>query len=88
MISDCEVGDRRRQPVPTRPGWRPTDSGKRVVGQFEWSRPQISSGYLQEFRQMWLFIQTWLPLLGFILTASVCFAAASFFMAQARPQRR
>ena len=44
--------------------------------------------YLQEYRQMWLFIQTWLPLLGIILTASVCFAAASFFMAQARPQRQ
>ena len=52
MISDCEVGGRRRQPMPNRPGWRPTDSGKRVVGQFEWSRPQISSGYLQEYRQM------------------------------------
>ena len=37
---------------------------------------------------MWLFIQTWLPLLGIILTASVCFAAASFFMTRTRPQRR
>ena len=37
---------------------------------------------------MWPFIQTWLPLLGIILTASVCFAAASFFMTRTRPQRR
>jgi hypothetical protein len=36
---------------------------------------------------MWLYIQTWLPLLSIALTAAICFGVASFIMGQARPQR-
>ncbi len=35
---------------------------------------------------MWLYLQTWLPLLTIGLTAAVCFSVASFIMGQARPQ--
>jgi hypothetical protein len=33
---------------------------------------------------MWLYIQTWLPLLSISLTAAICFGAASFVMEQAK----
>jgi hypothetical protein len=33
---------------------------------------------------MWLYIQTWLPLLAIALTAAICFSVASFIMGQAR----
>jgi len=39
---------------------------------------------LQEDRDMWLYVQTWLPLLTIALTAAICFSVASFFMRQAK----
>jgi hypothetical protein len=33
---------------------------------------------------MWLYIQTWLPLLSISLTAAICFGVASFVMGQAK----
>ena len=33
-------------------------------------------------RQMWLYIQTWLPILSISLTAAICFGVASFVMGQ------
>ena len=36
---------------------------------------------------MWLYIQTWLPLLTIAVTAAICFSVTSFIMGQARPQR-
>jgi len=35
---------------------------------------------------MWLYVQTWLPLLSFSLTAAICFGVASFFIEQAKPR--
>jgi hypothetical protein len=35
---------------------------------------------------MWLYIQTWFPLLTIALTAAICFSVTSFIMGQARPQ--
>jgi hypothetical protein len=35
---------------------------------------------------MWLYIETWFPLLTIALTAAICFGVASFIMGQARPQ--
>jgi hypothetical protein len=32
---------------------------------------------------MWLYVQTWLPLLSISLTAAICFGVASFVMGQA-----
>jgi hypothetical protein len=34
---------------------------------------------------MWLYVQTWLPLLTIGLTAAICFSVSAFIMAQ--PQR-
>jgi hypothetical protein len=34
---------------------------------------------------MWLYVQTWLPLLTIALTAAVCFSVSSFIIGQARP---
>ena len=31
---------------------------------------------------MWLYIQTWLPILSISLTAAICFGVASFVMGQ------
>jgi hypothetical protein len=31
---------------------------------------------------MWLYVQTWLPLLTISLTAAICFSVAAFIMAQ------
>ena len=39
---------------------------------------------LQEDRDMWLYVQTWFPLLTIALTAAICFSVASFFMRQAK----
>jgi len=36
----------------------------------------------EEDRQMWLYIQTWLPILSISLTAAICFGVASFVMGQ------
>jgi hypothetical protein len=36
---------------------------------------------------MWLYIQTWLPLLTIALTAAIYFSVTSFIMGQAKPQR-
>jgi hypothetical protein len=41
-------------------------------------------GRSEEDRQMWLYIQTWLPFLSIILTAAICFGVASFVMGQAK----
>jgi hypothetical protein len=38
----------------------------------------------EEDRQMWLYIQTWLPILSIGLTAAICFGIASFAMGQAK----
>ena len=35
---------------------------------------------------MWLYIQTWLPLLTIALTAAICFSVTSFIMGQAKPE--
>jgi len=35
---------------------------------------------------MWLYVQTWLPLLSISLTAAICFGVASFVMGQAKPR--
>jgi hypothetical protein len=37
-------------------------------------------------RQMWLYVQTWLPVLTIALTAAICFSVASFIMGQSKPQ--
>ena len=37
---------------------------------------------------MWLYVQTWLPLLTVALTAAICFTVASFIMGHTEPQRR
>jgi hypothetical protein len=37
---------------------------------------------------MWLYVQTWLPLLSISLTAAICFGVASFVMGQAKPRTR
>ena len=37
---------------------------------------------------MWLYIQTWIPLLTIALTAAIFFSVASFMMGQARSRRR
>ena len=36
--------------------------------------------------QMWLHIQTWLPLMSITLTAAICFGAASIVLGNANPQ--
>jgi hypothetical protein len=38
-------------------------------------------GRSEEDRQMWLYIQTWLPILSISLTAAICFG---FVMGQAK----
>src|SRR5665647_3123055 len=43
-------------------------------------------GRSQEDRQMWLYVQTWLPLLSISFTAAICFGVASFVMGQAKPR--
>jgi len=40
----------------------------------------------QEDRQMWVYVQTWLPLLTVVLTAAICFGVAAFIMGQAKLQ--
>jgi hypothetical protein len=42
--------------------------------------------FVQEDCRMWLYVQTWLPLLTIGLTAAICFSVAAFIMGQ--PQRR
>jgi len=37
---------------------------------------------------MWLYVQTWLPLLSISLTGAICFGVASFVMGQAKPRTR
>jgi hypothetical protein len=34
---------------------------------------------------MWLYVETWLPLLSISLTAAICFGVASFVMRQKTP---
>jgi hypothetical protein len=36
---------------------------------------------------MWLYVQTWLPIMTIALTAAICFSVAAFIMGQTRPQR-
>ena len=43
-------------------------------------------GRSQEDRQMWLDVQTWLPLLSISLTAAIGFGVASFVMRQKTPR--
>jgi hypothetical protein len=35
---------------------------------------------------MWLYVQSWLPLLSISLTAAICFGVASFVMGRAKPR--
>jgi hypothetical protein len=35
---------------------------------------------------MWLYIQTWLPLLTIALTAAICFSVTSFIMGAGKAQ--
>jgi hypothetical protein len=37
---------------------------------------------------MWLYVETWLPILAVALTAAICFSVASFVMGRAKPQPR
>src|ERR1035437_5222736 len=37
----------------------------------------VVGGRSQEDRQMWFYVQTWLPLLSISLTAAICFGVAS-----------
>ena len=37
---------------------------------------------------MWLYFQTWLPLLSVSLTAAICFGVAAFVMVQPKPRTR
>ena len=39
---------------------------------------------LQEDRDMWLYVQTWFPLLTVALTAAICFGVVSSIMGQPR----
>jgi hypothetical protein len=38
-------------------------------------------------RQMWFYVQMWLPVWTVALTAAICFSVASFIMGQPKPQR-
>ena len=40
----------------------------------------VMVGPYQEARQMWLFVQAWLPTLLIGLTAAICFGVTSFVM--------
>jgi hypothetical protein len=40
----------------------------------------------QEDRQMWFYVQTWLPLLTVALTAAICFGVAAFITGQPKLQ--
>jgi hypothetical protein len=42
----------------------------------------------QEDHRMWLYVQTWLPLLTISLTAAICFGVAGFIMADPKSQQR
>jgi hypothetical protein len=42
---------------------------------------------LGEDRQMWFYVQMWLPMWTVALTAAICFSVASFIMGQPKPQR-
>jgi hypothetical protein len=40
----------------------------------------------QEDRQMWFYVQMWLPTLAVALTAAICFSVASFIVGHTKPQ--
>ena len=64
-----------------RPRWR----GKVDDGFLTKDAAQIWD-QLQEDRQMWFYVQMWLPLLTIGLTAAICLSVVSFMMGQPKPQ--
>ena len=46
----------------------------------------LMEGRSQEDCQMWLYVQTWLPLVTITLMAAICLSVAAFVMGQAKPR--